>query len=265
MRWWRNRRTRSVAAVAEREVDTIGLLYAGRFDDAADQLNEVSLEYADMGDYPGAARALVRRVDPLLNALRMGELGADSFRLGDMVSRIPTGLRQDFDDFRDASSGKHDEGTPLAARTVLEGLVYLELILPGQSIDHARHVSGSRAGDVFFLRYHPSRRPPVRMRIPVGPVAEASFGHGRSSLVDAGQWVALAGDWTAMVDQADPETAARLRPRIQDAYRQALAFVPRGEEEVAGEGVWTPASRANRRARPESFRRSWLQVHLDAP
>src|SRR6476620_9103300 len=102
MRWWRNRR--SVADWEAREVETISLLYAGRFDDAADELDEISTGYAALGNYAGAARALVRRVDPLVNALRMGELGADSFRLGDMVSRIPSNQRKDFEDFREASS-----------------------------------------------------------------------------------------------------------------------------------------------------------------
>ena len=262
MRWWRNRR--SVAEWEAREVETISLLYAGRFDDAADELDEISVGYASLGNYSGAARALVRRVDPLLNALRMGELGADSFRLGDMISRIPANLRGEFDDFRAASSGKRDQGTPLSARTVLEGMVYLELVSLGIPVDHARHVSGSREAEVFYLRHHRPGHPLVRLLIPIRPVDEARFGDGRSTLVDAGQWIALAGEWASMLDRADPDTQAQVRPRIRDAYRQALAFVPGGAEEVATDGVWTLASRTNRSEHPELFRRSWLREQLDA-
>jgi hypothetical protein len=265
MRWWRNRR--SVADWEAREVETISLLYAGRFDDAADELDEISSGYAKLGNYPGAARALVRRVDPLVNALRMGELGADSFRLGDMVARIPAGLRAEFDEFRDVSSGRQDQGTPLTARTVLEGMVYLQLVNRGAPVDHARHVSGSREGDVFYLRYHGTEQERIRLLIPVRPVDEARFGDGRSDLVDAGQWVSLAAEWTSLLGvintAADPDTAAQVRPRIRDAYRQALAFVPAGAEEVAHDGVWTPASRADRSEHPELFRRSWLEGQLD--
>jgi hypothetical protein len=262
VRWWRNRR--SVAEWEAREVETISLLYAGRFDDAADELDEISNGYANLGNYPGAARALVRRVDPLLNALRMGELGADSFRLGDMISRIPAGLRDEFDEFRDVSNGKRDQGTPLTARTVLEGMVYLELACTGRTVDHARHVSGSREGDVFYLRYHGGGQPPIRLLIPVRPVDEARFGDGRSNLVDAGQWLRLATEWSSLLAQADPDTAARVRPRIRDAYRQAIAFVPDSAEEVAADGVWTPESRLNRSEHPELFRRSWLEGQLAA-
>jgi hypothetical protein len=248
-----------------REVETISLLYVGRFDDAADELDEISAGYANLGDYPGAARALVRRVDPLLNALRMGELGADTFRLGDMVSRIPSNLRKEFEEFRDASSGRQDQGTPLHARTVLEGMVYLELAMPDLPIDHARHVSGSREGDVFYLRYHGPDRAGIRLLIPVRPLDEARFGDGRSSLVDAGQWLALAEHWSGTLDDADPGTAASISPRIQDAYRQALAFIPDNTDEVPSDAVWTPGSREARAEHPDRFRRPWLTARLETP
>ncbi len=263
MRWWRNRR--SAGEWELREVDTISLLYAGRFDDAADELDEISSGYAALGDYSGAARALVRRVDPLLNALRMGELGADSFRLGDMVSRIPSQLRAEFEEFRDASSGRQDQGTALTARTVLEGMVYLDLAVDGVPIDHARHVSGSREAEVFYLRYHGPGQPRIRLLIPIHPLDEARFGDGRSTLVDAGQWITLAARWTGLLDGADDDTANRVQARIRDAYRQALAFVPAEGGEVAADGIWSPAGRAARKEHPERFRRGWLESHLAIP
>jgi hypothetical protein len=261
VRWFSKRRP--VAEWELREVETISLLYAGRFDDAADELDEISLGYAGLGNYLGAARALVRRVDPLLNALRMGELGADSFRLGDMVSRIPAHQQAEFDEFRDVSSGRLDQGTPLTARTVLEGMVYLDLAASGAPVDHARHVSGSREAEVFFLRYHGPAGSPIRLRIPIRPIDEARFGDGRSALIDAGQWISLATEWTTMITDANPDISARIRPRVRDAYRQALAFVPDEADDVAHDGVWTPASRTARAAHPDHFRRPWLESHLD--
>jgi hypothetical protein len=261
VRWFSKRRP--VAEWELREVETISLLYAGRFDDAADELDEISLGYAGLGNFLGAARALVRRVDPLLNALRMGELGADSFRLGDLVSRIPAHQQAEFDEFRDASSGRRDQGTPLTARTVLEGMVYLDLAVSGAAVDHARHVSGSREAEVFFLRYHGPGGSPIRLRIPIRPVDAARFGEGRSPLIDAGQWISLAAEWATMSTDVSPDISTRIRSRVRDAYRQALAFVADGTDDVAPDGVWTATSRSARAAQPEHFRRPWLESRLE--
>lgn len=176
----------------------------------------------------------------------------------------------------------------LRARTLLEANLYINLALvAGLPADSAeiepladyqpwtRLVEGP---DNWTLHFDgPDSGPRYRFEIVVPYQSEADarrdglrFGHGISTLIDAGQWLLVAAGYARRALAEDFEFSET--PDDRDAYlnvvagwelvieaaTEAMKFLPEGYDELPSSAVWTDMGLAARRAEPHRFTRAGL-------
>jgi hypothetical protein len=229
----------------------------------------VSAGYAKLGLTAAAARSLARRAAPMATALRFTELERDITRLDRLINRLTPSEKAEITRFRAAAAGQFDVGNALTARTVVEALLYLDMTMPDPEVDQARYVSADRVQETYVLRFdgpYRDQQRSIHFHIPVRPTDDYSFGDGRSTIIDSGQWIKLAADWNelaaTMVARGENAAAVQLMVRTHDAVDQALAFVPDDGDEIADDGVWTDETRRTRTDHPDMFHRTWLETQL---
>ncbi|MEN3610492.1 hypothetical protein AAH979_13170 [Plantactinospora sp. ZYX-F-223] len=182
------------------------------------------------------------------------------------------------------------------ARTLAEAYAFVELSLPpGEEwVDFARFTSLHRSGDTYLLRFdgpYQGRQHTIDVVVPV-PDASAwdesrlSYGEGRSTLIDAGQWcllelssAELARAGLAQLDGAPPDDETyRAIHGAWDAARAAAdevaKFLPAPadgsppssvdgapeDDVVPATACWTTLGQRLRADRPELFRRARLDA-----
>ncbi|MGA8113565.1 MAG: hypothetical protein WCA46_07890 [Actinocatenispora sp.] len=167
--------------------------------------------------------------------------------------------------------------TRLVARTIREAYIYLEAALPGREIlDFERDSRLHRAdGGGYVLRFDgvvDGGRIRVDVEIPRDDetdddIGVRSYGPGRSTLLDAGQWfyvevarvnVAVA-ELTALGDRAatDPRynTIVRAWEAAAGAVDEIAKFLPEGAGSVPVDAFWTDAGRRALELQPDLFQR----------
>ncbi|MEO3927569.1 hypothetical protein ABGB07_27415 [Micromonosporaceae bacterium B7E4] len=181
------------------------------------------------------------------------------------------------------------------ARTLAEAYAFVELSLPpGEEwVDFARFTSLHRSGDTYLLRFdgpYQGRQHTIDVVVPV-PEAGAwdeprlSYGEGRSTLIDAGQWcllelssAGLARAGLAQLDGAPPDDetyraihgawdaaraaadeVAKFLPPPDGSPPSSVAGPPEGDV-VSATACWTTLGQRLRADRPELFRRARLDA-----
>ncbi|MBB5080540.1 hypothetical protein [Nonomuraea endophytica] len=160
---------------------------------------------------------------------------------------------------------------PERARSLAEGYVYLDLAVP-EGGETSEPVAGEdawtlRLGTIEVEVSYEGERAARRH--------EMRFGPGISRLVDAGQWVVVAGVYAhrALAEDlefaADPtagddayESVVAGWELAADAVAEALRFVPAGADRVPADAFWTHTGRAVHRENPERFTRQALEADL---
>ncbi len=169
--------------------------------------------------------------------------------------------------------------TPVA-RTIREAYLYLEATLPGQEIiDFDRDARLERAGDNgYVLRFDGTldgRRVRSEVAIPqddeaTDEIGVRSYGPGRSTLLDAGQWFLVE---VARVNFVVAELGALGSAPASDAQFTAIVqaweaaagavdeiakFLPEDAATVPAEAFWTEAGRRAQQNQPDVFGRERL-------
>ncbi|MCO1659137.1 hypothetical protein [Pseudonocardia humida] len=170
----------------------------------------------------------------------------------------------------------------LRARTIVEAHLYLDLLRadgglgpddPGDPEGWTTLVEGPIS---WILRADGAggRFAPFGITIAYADLAEARrtgvrFGPGRSTLIDAGQWLEMAEVYVEQAVEAEMAvTGGRddLREEALLAWRfavdvagEVLRFLPEGAAELPDTAFWTERSRQTRRADPERFTRAALE------
>ncbi|MFI6903613.1 hypothetical protein ACIBKY_20275 [Nonomuraea sp. NPDC050394] len=159
---------------------------------------------------------------------------------------------------------------PERARSLAEGYVYLDLAVP-EGGETPEPETGEdawtlRLGTVEVEVSYEGERAARRH--------ELRFGPGISRLIDAGQWVVVAGVYARRALAEDLEFAAG--PAGDDAYEsvvagwelaadavaEALRFVPIGADRPPDDAFWTRTGRTVHRENPERFTRQALEADL---
>lgn len=102
-------------------------------------------------------------------------------------------------------------------------------------------------------------------RGPLVPGTGHSFGPGTSDLLDAAEWLWLAGrtaDLSGVATSDSPSGRATVQAIAADAVRQAIAFIPSGQDRVPDEAFWSARGRVLRVADPDAFTRARLLAEL---
>ncbi|MEU4426735.1 hypothetical protein AB0F81_39455 [Actinoplanes sp. NPDC024001] len=177
--------------------------------------------------------------------------------------------------------GLAGQGSPPAARTLDEALLWFTIVLPaGAEPEYGLHVERLPLieewnGAYDVLRFAgPAGGGHWRADVLIDADAEPSpagaprdFGAGRSTLIDAGQWGYWAGEYSRMAelygaDRSGPEDRWEWLHRQCDDIRalvdQLAAWLPDGAAKVPGEAFFTEAGRETRRRRPELFTRAQI-------
>jgi hypothetical protein len=98
-------------------------------------------------------------------------------------------------------------------------------------------------------------------RLPEPVDAAGRFGGPEpSSLLDAAEWLALAGT-VELASGPGRDRLARLE-YVRDAYAEALKFVPAGADAVPASAVFSDVGRDRLRTEPESLTRGYLEAQL---
>ncbi|MGA8115824.1 MAG: hypothetical protein WCA46_19355 [Actinocatenispora sp.] len=167
--------------------------------------------------------------------------------------------------------------TRLVARTVREAYIYLEATLPGQEIvDFERDSRLDRTDHGgYVLRFDgvvDGGRVRVDVEIPRDDetddeIGVRSYGPGRSTLLDAGQWfyVEVARVNVAVADLAALGGAAATDPVFNGIVRaweaaagavdEIAKFLPEGAGSVPADAFWTDAGRRALELQPDVFQR----------
>jgi hypothetical protein len=171
----------------------------------------------------------------------------------------------------------------LRARTIVEAHLYLDLLRadgglgpddPGDPDGWTTLVEGPTS---WTLRADGAggRFAPFGITIAYADLAEARrtgvrFGPGRSTLIDAGQWLEMAEVYVEQAVEAElaavDDRDAELREEALLAWRfavdvagEVLRFLPDGAAELPGSAFWTERSRQTRRVDPGRFTRAALE------
>ncbi|WP_214407013.1 hypothetical protein [Pseudonocardia lacus] len=175
----------------------------------------------------------------------------------------------------------------LRARTIVEAHLYLDLLRadgrlgdddPGDPGGWTILTEGPRSwtlhADGAGGRFHP-----FTIEIRYADLAEARrtgarFGPGRSTLIDAGEWLEMAEAYVEQAVEAEmaavgargdrelPEQALLAWRFAVDVAAEVLRFLPDAADELPDSAFWTERGRATRRADPDLFTRAALTHRL---
>jgi hypothetical protein len=173
------------------------------------------------------------------------------------------------------------EPAPIHARTVEEAAAYIEVALPERQGNigwgqEARVVLRDRPGEgsVRFDGMYRGLFLGFGVHVPTGdgwPSVEhpyLSFGSGRSTLLDAGQWMSIEGRYgadararSAELGETDPDdeqydTILSDLRYADGAAKEVAKFLSDGAEAIPFEVLWTARGRALYRAVPQLFTRA---------
>ena len=159
------------------------------------------------------------------------------------------------------------------ARTLAEAYAYLELTLPaGESwLDYDRYTTVAPLGDGYLLRFagpyegaYLTAEVAVAAR-PAPDEDEVTFGPGRSTLIDPGQWYLIEAGYAGMAqagveqlgdgwpDDATYRAIHRAWDNARAAALEIRKFVPDGAGAVPAAACWTDQGRRIYEARPAAF------------
>jgi hypothetical protein len=176
---------------------------------------------------------------------------------------------------------------PVVARSVGEAGAFLEMALPAREgdIDWRREVvvlGGKESGEfwVYFKGWYGEDFLRVTIHVPAGLTQDLgdgrylSHGTGRSTLLDAGQWMmvcqlhlvqAAAYERASPFTPPDAETCRAIHQELRlavAAVEEAAKFVAEQADTVANDAIWSARGRFVGAQAPDAFRRTTIEAWI---